>query len=130
MTVKNLVQNVTFKASPSAVYEALVDPKQHEAFTGDSAKLDPRVGGKFEHYGGSLSGVVVHLEKDQRIVLAWRSSDWPAGHFSIAQFVIKKLGRGARLEFSQFGIPSGDYADIAEGWKNFYWLPMKEYLEG
>ncbi|HEY6238450.1 MAG TPA: SRPBCC domain-containing protein, partial [Thermoplasmata archaeon] len=106
MIVKNLTQKVTFKASPSDVYKTLLDPDEHEAFSGEPAKLDARVGGRFEHFGGSLSGIVVHLEKDRRIVLAWRSSGWPEGHYSIAQFVLKKEGKSTRLEFSQFGIPS------------------------
>jgi activator of HSP90 ATPase len=129
MIVKNLTQRVTFKASPSDVYKTLLDPDEHEAFSGEPAKLDARVGGRFEHFGGSLSGIVVHLEKDRRIVLAWRASGWPAGHYSIAQFVLKKGGKSTRLEFSQFGIPSSDYADIVDGWKTYYWEPMKQYLE-
>jgi len=130
MAVKNLRQTVTFKSAPKEVYEALVDPEVHELFTGDSAELDPRVGGRFRHYGGSLEGVVVDLEKDRRIVLAWRSTGWPKGHYSIAQFLLAKVAGGTRLTFEQFGIPAGDFADIADGWKTYYWAPLKHYLEG
>jgi len=130
MIVKNLTQTAKFKASPSAVYRALIDPAEHEAFSGESAEFDPKVGGRFAHYDGSLQGIVVELEKDRRVVLAWRSTGWPKGHYSIAQFVLTKIAGGTRLEFSQFGIPSGDFADIADGWKTYYWGPMKEYLEG
>lgn len=130
MGVKNLNQSTTFRASPQAVYEALIDPRKHAAFSGGRARLTAKVGGRFSHYDDSLTGVVVHLERNRRIVLAWRASGWPKGHYSIAQFVIRKVPGGSRLEFSQFGIPESDFEDISSGWKLYYWQPMKEYLEG
>ncbi len=60
----------------------------------------------------------------------WRSTEWPKGHYSIAQFQLQKVAGGTRLTFEQYGIPSGDFQDIAEGWKTFYWAPLKQYLEG
>jgi activator of HSP90 ATPase len=129
MTVKNLKQTVTIRAPPRDVYRAIVDPEEHEAFTGASAKMEPRPGGKFSHYDGSLAGFVVDLQPDARIVLAWRSGDWPEGAYSIAQFLLKKVKGGTRLEFSQFGIPAGDFKDISSGWRTYYWEPLKQYLE-
>ncbi len=129
MPAKNLRQVVTIRAAPRAVYQALVDPKEHAKFTGADARMVARPGGAFTHWDGSLEGFVVHLVKDRRIVLAWRSSEWPEGHFSIADFQLTKAGHGTRLEFNQYGIPSSDYADIADGWKQYYWEPLKQYLE-
>jgi activator of HSP90 ATPase len=129
MAVKNLRQTVTIGASPHAVYTTLVNPKEHAKFSGAEARLDPRPGGRFSHYDGSLVGVVVHLQKDRRIVLAWRSTGWPDGHYSIADFRLSPVGKGTRLEFCQYGIPSSDFADIADGWRQYYWAPLKTYLE-
>jgi activator of HSP90 ATPase len=129
MSVKNLRQRITINAPPRDVYQALVDSKVHATFTGDTARFDPRVGGKFQHYGGSLHGIVIDLQKDRRIVLAWRTTDWPEGHYSIAQFVLEKVAGGTRLTFDQYGIPSSDFEDISAGWKSYYWTPLKEYLE-
>ncbi|MGA8275911.1 MAG: SRPBCC domain-containing protein [Thermoplasmata archaeon] len=127
--VKNLRQTVTIRASPHEVYETLVNPKEHAKFSGAAARMVAKPGGHFSHYDGSLEGVVVHLEKDHRIVLAWRSTGWPQGHFSIADFLLTKVGGGTRLEFSQFGIPTSDFADISDGWRQYYWAPLKSYLE-
>jgi activator of HSP90 ATPase len=127
--VKNLEQSVTIKASPARVYKTLVDPKEHAKFSGGVAHLVPVPGGAFDHYDGSLSGRVVELKKNERIVLAWRASSWPEGQYSIAQFLLKKSGASTRLEFSQYGIPVSDYAGIVDGWKTYYWAPLKAYLE-
>jgi activator of HSP90 ATPase len=129
MGVQNLRQTVTIHAAPHDVYKALVDPKEHALFTGAGARMVARPGGRFAHYDGSLEGFVVHLERDRRIVLAWRSTEWPEGHYSIAEFVLSKARGGTRLAFSQFGIPASDFEDISAGWRDFYWVPLKTYLE-
>jgi activator of HSP90 ATPase len=129
MAEKNLRQVVTIHADPATVYRTLLDPEEHATFTGAAADLTPRPGGTFSHYDGSLEGIVVALEKDRRIVLAWRSNDWPKGHYSIADFHLAKSRGGTRLTFSQYGIPSADFADIRDGWRQYYWTPLKQYLE-
>jgi activator of HSP90 ATPase len=129
VNVKNLRQTVTIRAAPSVVYRTLVHPKEHERFSGASARMVAKPGGAFAHYDGALSGVVVHLEKDRRIVLAWRSSDWPTGHYSIADFALTKVRGGTRIQFSQFGIPNEDFRNISEGWRMYYWVLLKTYLE-
>jgi len=130
MGVKNLKHTVTLRASPHDVYETIMDPKEHAKFSGAPAKLERKAGGPFAHYGDSLSGLVVDFEPDKKIVLAWRSKGWPERHYSIAQFTLSRAGKGTKLVFEQFGIPSGDYADISDGWRTYYWAPMKQYLEG
>lgn len=127
--VKNLEQSVTIQAPPSVVYRTLVDPREHARFSGAAAHLTPKPGGPFDHYDGSLSGRVVELVPNERIVLAWRASGWPKGQYSIAQFRLKASGKGTRLEFSQYGVPVSDWDGIVDGWKTYYWEPLKRYLE-
>ena len=129
MAVKNLRQTTTIRASPHSVYTTLVDPKEHAKFSGGAARLAAKPGGRFSHYDDSLSGFVLHLDKDRRIVLAWRSSGWPEGHYSVADFVLTRVKGGTRIEFSQYGIPASDFADISDGWRQYYWDALKAYLE-
>ncbi len=130
MPVKNLRQTVTMKATPNAVYDALVDPVQHARFSGGAAKISSRVGSVFSLYDRSLTGIVVAAERGHRLVLAWRSEGWPKGHYSIVQFVLDKVRGGTRITFEQYGIPTFDYSDIRDGWKRSYWTPLRQYLEG
>jgi activator of Hsp90 ATPase protein 1 len=129
MPAKNLRQALTFRAKPNEVYDALVDPTQHARFTGAAAKISGKVGSAFALYDRSLTGFVLAAERGRRLVLAWRSEDWPKGHYSIAQFLLEKSRGGTRLTFEQFGIPVSDFADIRDGWKQFYWEPLRLYLE-
>jgi activator of HSP90 ATPase len=129
MKTKTIRQSVTFKASPHAVYETLMDSRKHTRFTGAKAKISRKVNGGFTTYDGYIEGVHLDLVPDKKIVQSWRGSDWPEGHFSKATFSLKKIKNGARLTFTQSGVPVQHYHDISQGWRDYYWIPMKEMLE-
>jgi activator of HSP90 ATPase len=129
METKTLKQTVTFKASPHDVYEALMDAKKHAAFTGGKAAISRKVGGKFNVFDGYAEGVNLELEQDKKIVQSWRAEDWPEGHYSKATYIFTAAAGGTKLAFTQTDIPADQYDDIAQGWKDYYWGPMKKMLE-
>ena len=73
-------QEVTFKASPQQVYEALVDAAQHSAFTGAKAEISSELGGTFSCHEGQVVGRHIELEPNKRIVQAWRIAAWDDGY--------------------------------------------------
>jgi len=127
---KIIRQTLTLKAAPHAVYEALMDEKKHAAFTGGEAKISRKIGGRFTIYGGEIEGKNLELVPDQKIVQSWRYNDWPKGHYSTATFSLEPTTKGTRLTFTQTDVPNDKYEDIQQGWKDYYWAPMKEMLEG
>jgi activator of HSP90 ATPase len=122
-------QVVTFKASPHAVYEALMDSKKHSAFTGDKAVISRQVGGVFEAGDGYISGTNLELVPDQKIVQAWRGSDFPEGAVSKATFTLKGVEGGTRLTFTHSGVPEELFDSIKGGWVEFYWEPLAAWLD-
>ena len=122
-------QKVKFKTTPHAVFEALMDAKQHAAFSGEDAKINRKTGGKFTAYGDYIEGVNLELVPDQIIVQKWRASDWPKDHYSIATFRLRPDKGGTELVFTQTNIPDKSAKAITQGWKDWYWLPMKAALE-
>jgi activator of HSP90 ATPase len=126
---RTIRQSVTFKAAPADVYEVLMDSKKHGALTGSVARVSRKVGGKFSVYGGDIEGVNLELVPGQRIVQSWRYSDWPAGHYSTATFSLSDVSGRTRLTFTQTGVPAEAYEDIRQGWRDYYWRPMKQLLE-
>ncbi len=129
MKTKTISQSVIFKATPHEVYEAIMDPKKHSEFTGSKARINNKVGGKFSIYDGDIEGVNLELVPDQKIVQSWRYSDWPEGHYSTATFSLKKVSQGTQLTFTQTAVPEELYKDVSQGWRDYYWAPMKEMLE-
>ena len=129
METRNLRQTVTIKAIPHEVYEALMDSKKHSRFTGGKAVISRKKGGKFTAFDGYSEGENIELAPDEKIEQTWRAGDWPEGHYSRISFSLKAIEGSTRLTFSQTGIPAEQYDDIAQGWRDYYWAPLKEMLE-
>jgi activator of HSP90 ATPase len=129
MKTKTIRQSVTFKASPHTIYEMLMDSRKHAKFTGEKASIIRKIGGKFTAYAGYINGVNLELVPDKKIVQSWRGSDWPEGHYSRATYSLTKVQSGTRLTFRQSGVPAEHCKDISQGWRDYYWNPMREMLE-
>lgn len=127
--MKTIKQIVSFKASPHEIYEMLIDSKKHSLFTNSKCKIDRKINGKFTAYDGYISGKNISLVKDKKIVQAWACSDWPKNHYSKATFDLKRIKNGTKLIFTQINVPNEFYKDINEGWKEYYWEKMKEFLK-
>lgn len=129
MKTKTIRQSISFRASPHDIYEALMDSRKHSEFTGDEANISRKIGGKFTAGSGYIDGINIELVPDRKIVQSWRGSDWPKDHYSKATFSLKQVKEGANLSFVQAGVPEQHYEEISQGWRDYYWIPMKEMLE-
>jgi activator of HSP90 ATPase len=129
MKSKTIKQKISFKASGHDVYEALMDSKKHAMFTGGTAKISRKLGGKFSVYDGYAFGKNLELIPDKKIVQTWIASDWEEGHESKVVFEIESTKTGCKLIFVQTNVPAEHFSSIKQGWIDFYWLPMKEILE-
>ena len=128
VATKTIEQTVTFNAAPHDVYEALIDSEKHSQFTGAKATITREVGGDFSAYDGALSGSILELVPDAKIVQTWRGSDegWVPGHYSTATFTLEAVDGGTRLTFVQTGVPEQSFEQISQGWQTYYWAKMKE----
>ena len=124
-------QTVTFNARPNVIFEALMDSRKHSAFTGAPAKISRKVGGAFTAYKGGLTGVNLDIVKNKSIVQAWRAKMWPKGAWSIVTYRLAAAPGGkTKLSFSHTGIQGGGARAVTNGWKSFYWDPLKASFEG
>lgn len=129
MVTRTIKQSVTIKTSPHVVYEALMDSKKHAAFTGGKATISRKVGGKFSVFDEYAEGENLELVPDKKIVQSWRASDWPEGQYSKVTFALEGVAGGTKLTFTQTGVPEEFSADVSQGWRDYYWAPLKETLE-
>ena len=131
VVTKTIEQSVTFNASPHDVYEALMDSDKHSQFTGAKASISREVGGAFSAYDGALSGSILELVPDAKIVQSWRGSaeGWEPGHYSTATFSLEAIDGGTQLTFVQTGVPEQSFEQISQGWHTYYWPKMKQMLE-
>ena len=129
MKTRTVRQQVTFKAAPHELYELLMDEKKHGAFTQSRTTISRKVGGKISSGDGYIDGFNLELIPDRKIVQSWRASDWPEGHYSRATWEFIPVESGTRMTFIQSGVPEDQYAAISQGWRDYYWVSMKEALK-
>jgi len=140
-SAERIHQEVTFKAEPARVYAALTDPRQFQKVVLLSgavksgmvsatkpAEIHAVPGGAFSLFGGHISGRIIELVPNERLVQAWRPADWAPGVYSIVKFELVRDGAGTRLVFDHTGFPAGQAEHLAAGWKGNYWDPLARFL--
>jgi uncharacterized protein YndB with AHSA1/START domain len=129
MKFGTIKQVVVFDATPQEVYEAYVDPKKQAAFTGTAVTGTPKVGGKFYSGDGYITAKYTKLQPGKKIVHEWTTTEWPAGYPpSILELTLKPKGKGTELTMVHSKVPTEQVDYYAEGWKQFYWAPLKKYF--
>ena len=131
METKSIKQTITFDAPAHKVYDLIMDQKKHAAFTGSKVIMSKKVKGKFDVFDGYCRGYNIELIEGEKIVQAWHFQEegWPENHYSICTFHFKPEGTKTQLTFTQHGVPEHKVEELKNGWKQFYWNPMKAYLK-
>jgi activator of HSP90 ATPase len=131
MKTAMIKQSVTFNASPEEVYDLIMDSKKHSAFTGSKAIMSKKANGKFKVFDGYCHGYNIELTEGKKIIQAWHFAEdgWPEDHYSICTFNFEKAPAGTKMSFLQTDVPEQNVEALKEGWKQFYWEPMKDFLK-
>jgi activator of HSP90 ATPase len=119
--MSSIHQELTFKAAPARIYQALVDAKRFAELTGAPATGDSTEGAAFSVFGGHVTGRHVELLPGKRVVQAWRAKTWPEGLYSIARFELRAEGAGTKVVFEHEGFPADMKEHLAQGWQGNYW---------
>lgn len=128
--MKTLKQTIVFDGKIEDIYDALINPRTLTKITGGKATNTQKVGGKFSAYDDYIFGTNIELIQGKKIVQKWACADFPDNHFSTVTFdLVKKSEKQTELIFTQDNLPDDLYEDLAVGWNEFYWEPIKDYLE-
>ncbi len=131
MKTKNIKQWVDLNATAKEIYDTLMDSKKHSKLIGAKAQIENKEGGEFKIWGGDIVGKNVELVPGEKIVQLWRFKydDWAEDYFSKVTFKFKKNKKGGtRILFWQSGIPENHVSELEEGWKDYYWEPLKKFF--
>ena len=127
---KPIGQSVKFPASAPELYDIYLDPKRHSAFTGGPVKISPKPGSKFDAFNGMLSGLMLVAIPGKMIVQRWRSMHFKDTDLdSILILTFTQEGKQGRIDLVHVNVPVLDYKGVTNGWRKYYWDPLKEYLK-
>lgn len=121
--------STTIPAAPTTLYLAWLNAEQHSEMTGGAAKIDSQVGGKFTTLNGYVSGKLVTLDLGRRIIMSWRTTDFPRDEpDSRVETHFEALGGNTRLTVLHTDIPEGQSERYRELWNEKYFSPMRTFF--
>jgi len=125
--VKTIKQTYHIHAPIKRVWEALVDSKKIEEWSGGSAEMDEMVGAEFSLWNGEIWGKNIKVIPSKKLVQEWYGGKWNKP--SIATFSLHKEKDGTKIDFLHENVPDKEAKDIEQGWSDYYLGPLKEYVE-
>jgi uncharacterized protein YndB with AHSA1/START domain len=129
MTTEELRVSSLVPASPNRIFAAWMDERQHSAFTGARAHIDPWSGGRVSAWDGYIFGNHLFLDTGRRIVMAWRTTDFPQNApDSQVDVTLEPVAGGTKVTIAHTGIPEGQSEQYREGWRTHYLDPMRRYF--
>jgi activator of HSP90 ATPase len=131
MKTKDLHQTLFFKTDALDLYNCIMNACIHTSFTGDEAIIEDKEGTAFSAFGGYITGKNIVLERGKKIIQSWRANEegWPVDHYAEVVFVMKDIEGGCTLDFDHTAVPETNAGAIEKGWTEYYWEPLKIYLE-
>ncbi|KKY26770.1 putative hsp90 co-chaperone aha1 [Diplodia seriata] len=124
-----LTDNDEFRTTAAELYQTFTDPQRIAAFTRAPPKTweGAQVGGKFELFGGNVSGEFVTLEEPKTIVQKWRLAQWPQGHFSTLNmhFDQNDVDKVTVMRVEWKGVPVGQEDVTRRNWGEYYMKSIK-----
>ena len=116
--MKTFKKTFTINAEPSDVYSALTNPFTIELWTGYPAIMSEVPGSEFSLWDGDITGKNLDFIKDKKIVQEWYFGDHPEK--SNVTITIHPDKGDSAVTVEHTNIPDEDFADIAEGWRDYY----------
>ena len=125
-SVVDICQQVFLPLSAHDIYETLLDSRRHSILTGLPCTIDRRPGGDFQVGENMISGTLIQLVPDERIVQSWEitSYGWPPGHSSRLAIELTPTTDGTIVSLEQTSVPADCESFIRAGWHQYYWKPL------
>ncbi|KAK4190898.1 putative chaperone binding protein [Podospora australis] len=124
-----VTDNEEFRTTAAELYQTFTDPQRLAAFTRAPPKVfeGAKKGGKFELFGGNVSGEYLELEEPTKIVQSWRLDQWPAGHYSQLkiEFDQNDVDSVTTMRVEWTGVPIGQEEPTKRNWLEYYVKSIK-----
>lgn len=131
MKTGTINQIIHFNSDPETVYLLIMNAEKHAGFTGSEVKMSQEIGGNFKVFDGYCHGTNIALEKGKKIIQHWHFAEdgWPDDHYSICTFEFEPSKTGTKLTFTQTDIPEHKVSQLENGWNEYYWEAMTDFLK-
>lgn len=129
INVTTLTDSAEFRTTAAELYTTFTDKGRITAFTRSTPLVfdGAKAGGKFELFGGNVSGTYSVLEEPTQIVQKWRLQQWPAGHYSTLKirFEQNDVDHVTIMRVDWEGVPVGQEEVTKRNWGEYYVRSIK-----
>lgn len=133
---KTVDLSCTYFVPCHVLYKAFLDSRDLSRIALSNSVVNPTVGGEFSMYNGGVTGSIVELVPDEKIVQKWRFSQWAPGCYSTLELTfIRKGDSRTELRVHQTGIPERDHHDnpdqevlVINGWNDKFFMTLEKVL--
>ena len=125
--MKNFKKYYIIPATPEEIYKALTTEITIRLWTGDLVEIDPREGGEFSMWDGSITGKFIELVPYTKIVQEWYFGE--SDEQSIVTIKLHEHKKGTSFEVNHNNIPDEAYDEIVAGWDDEYVAGLQDFYE-
>lgn len=129
VNVTTVTDETEFRTTASELYTTFTDPQRITAFTRSAPLVfdGAKPGGRFELFGGNVSGEYAVLEEPTKIVQKWRLAQWPQGHYSTLKirFEQNDVDAVTLMRVDWEGVPVGQEDVTKRNWGEYYVRSIK-----
>ena len=121
-------QNYSINAPAEKVWDALTSTELMEKWGAGPVKFDARVGGKFSLWGGDIDGTNTKVEPNKLLEQDWYSHSTSDRRYKVSFSLHEKAGV-TEVKVVHEGVTDSEFQDFADGWRDYYFDPIKQLLE-
>lgn len=117
-----------FNTTAEQLYITLLDDARISAWTRSLAVIEsfpPSEGSEFKFFGGSVTGTLLKLVPNERIVQLWRLSNWKAGHHAELDIQFVQGAGETKMMVKFTGIPIGEEERVRGNFEDYYVRSIK-----
>lgn len=127
--MESFTLSTTLPAKPEKIYQSWLSREGHSRMTGSPAEVDAKTGGEFKAWDGYIWGKTLIMEPYQRIVQAWRTTEFPEeSPDSQVEILLEETSDGTKITLNHKDIPDGQGDSYKQGWEEFYFTPMRDFF--
>lgn len=125
MRLQSIELSVDLFVKPHLVWDTWMDSHKHSLLSQAPALIDPRVGGSYSLWGGSVVGEFVYLDRPKVIAQTWRTEDFtPDMDDSRLELTFEEKVRGTTVRVVHAHIPGAMVGMFRQAWSQFYFPRM------
>lgn len=125
--MKVIKQKYIIKVPVKKVWKAFISPSEIEKWGGGPARMSDKEGSEFSLWDGDIHGTNTKVVENKILDQDWYGGNWDKP--SKVKFEFSSDDKKTTVILTHTDLPEGEEDNFADGWKDYYMGPMKEYLE-